>query len=154
MPLPEWARPASILAQGGGRGTEDAPAELWRRHQSLDGLYRFYFEKILGFHSLYLPFAGGVVAYVLTHPGRTTALGLLVPLFVSAVSAWIFAATAQEAKTLNAAVNGSAAALGLPATHARILVRVVQGFLALHVVLAGVLLAATALLLYQGALPG
>jgi hypothetical protein len=133
---------------------EEAPAELWRRHQFLDGLYRFYFDKILGFHSLYLPFAGGVVAYVLTHPGRTTALGLLVPMFVSAASAWIFTAAAQEANTLNAGVNESAAALGLPATHARILVRIVQGFLVLHVVLAGGLLAAAVFLLYQGALPG
>ena len=55
-------------------------ADPWKRHEFLDRLYRFYMEKIIGFHTFYLPVVGGVVAYVLAHPGAAMAFGLVVPL--------------------------------------------------------------------------
>ena len=51
--------------------------DLWKKHEFLDGLYRFYLEKIIGFHTFYLPIVGGVAAYVLAHPSHAAALGLV-----------------------------------------------------------------------------
>jgi hypothetical protein len=80
-------------------------ADLWKTHEFLDGLYRFYLEKIIGFHTFYLPVVGGVVAYVLAHPSKGMALGLVVPFIVSAGAAQIFFAGIAEAKQLNKAIE-------------------------------------------------
>jgi hypothetical protein len=45
----------------------DAPAarqtteevDPWKKHEFLDGLYRFYLDKIISFHTFYLPLVGG-----------------------------------------------------------------------------------------------
>jgi hypothetical protein len=109
--------------------------ELWRRHEFLDGLFRFYLDKIIDFHKFYLPIVGGVVAYILKDANRQTAFGLLIPLVVSVGAVWIFSLARQQAEELNDAIHANAKALGILATHARILVHTVTAFLALHIVI-------------------
>jgi hypothetical protein len=126
----------------------------WNKHQFLDGLYRFYLEKIITFHTFYLPIAGGVVAYVLAHPSRIMALGLLVPLIVSAGAARIFFAGIKEAKELWSAIVASAKEVNTLATHARMLVRAVCAFFLLHVIIVVGLVAMAILLWVCGQSPG
>jgi hypothetical protein len=83
-----------------GTGVKPESVDSWKKHEFLDGLYRFYLEKIISFHTFYLPIAGGVVAYVLAHPSPVMALGLLVPVIVSAGAAVIFFAGIHEADEL------------------------------------------------------
>ena len=128
--------------------------DLWKKHEFLDGLYRFYLEKIIGFHTFYLPIVGGVAAYVLAHPSHAAALGLVVPLIVSVGAAIIFGAGVREAQELNAAISESAHAVGILATHARMLVRAVIAFCIRHVALSAVLIAAIGMLAYYGEVPG
>jgi hypothetical protein len=113
-----------------------AEAGLWKRHEFLDGLYRFYLDKIISFHSFYLPIVGGVAAYVLTHPSRASALGLVVPVIVSVGAAFIFFFARKEAGDLRDAIRESAKALNILASHAQILVRAVVAFFILHLVVA------------------
>src|SRR5262245_54516719 len=110
-------------------------SRLWKRHEFLDGLYRFYLEKVITFHSFYLPIAGGVAAYVLAHPSRASALGLVVPLIVSVGAAFIFGFARKEAGELKDAIADSAKALKILATHAQILVRAANAFFILHLVM-------------------
>jgi hypothetical protein len=109
--------------------------ELWKRHEFLDGLFRFYLEKIIDFHKFYLPIVGGVVAYILKDARPQTAFGLLIPLVVSVGAVWIFALARRQSGELNDAIRANAKALGILATHARILVQTVTAFLALHIVI-------------------
>lgn len=106
--------------------------ELWKRHEFFDGLFRFYLEKVIDFHKFYLPIVGGVVAYVLANASRQSAFGLLIPLVVSIGAVWIFALARREAEELNGVIAANAKALGISATHARVLVHTVVVFLALH----------------------
>jgi hypothetical protein len=106
--------------------------ELWKRHEFFDGLFQFYLDKIMQFHTFYLPIVGGVVAYVLKNTTRQSAFGLLIPLAVSIGAVWIFAVARHEAEELNGAIRANAEALGILPTHARILVHAVTAFLALH----------------------
>jgi hypothetical protein len=106
--------------------------ELWKRHEFLDGLFRFYLEKIIDFHKFYLPIVGGVVAYILGNANRQSAFGLLIPLVVSIGAVWILFLARWQAEELNGAISENAKALGILATHARILVHTVGAFLALH----------------------
>jgi hypothetical protein len=140
-----------------GEGASETSVEVsqrWKKHEFLDGLYRFYLEKIISFHAFYLPLIGGVVAYVLAHPSRAAALGLVVPLIVSAGAAQIFAAGIREAKELNDALRVSAGTVGLLATHAYMLVRAVRAFFYLHLLMTVALLLAMGLLLIYGEVPG
>jgi hypothetical protein len=116
--------------------TAEAESQLWKRHEFLDGLYRFYLDKIISFHSFYLPIAGGVAAYVLAHPSRASALGLVVPLIVSVGAAFIFCFARKEAGELKDAIVESAKALNILASHAQILVRAANAFFILHLVVA------------------
>jgi hypothetical protein len=106
--------------------------ELWKRHEFFDGLFRFYLSTIIDFHKFYLPIVGGVVAYVLANASRQSAFGLLIPLVVSIGAVWIFFLARQQAEDLNGAICANAEALGILATHARILVHAVVAFLILH----------------------
>jgi hypothetical protein len=126
-------------------------ADPWQTHEFLDGLYRFYLEKIIGFHTFYLPVVGGVVAYVLAHPSKGMALGLVVPFIVSAGAAQIFFAGIAEAKQLNKAIEASAKEVGILATHARMLVRAVRAFFFLHSIMIIGLLGIALLLFFCGA---
>jgi hypothetical protein len=116
-------------------GPKSNLVDPWKKHEFLDGLYRFYLEKIISFHTFYLPIAGGVVAYVLAHPSPMMALGLLVPLIVSAGAAQIFYAGINEADELRRAIKASATEIKILATHARMLVRAVRAFFLLHVIM-------------------
>jgi hypothetical protein len=78
-------------ATGNGNLTSSPLDDLWKRHEFLDGLFRFYLEKIIDFHKFYLPIVGGVVAYILKNASRQSAFGLLIPLVVSIGAVWIFA---------------------------------------------------------------
>jgi hypothetical protein len=109
--------------------------ELWKRHEFLDGLFRFYLEKIIDFHKFYLPIVGGVVAYVLAHATRQSAFGLLIPLVVSVGAVSILFLVRRQAEDLNSAISANAKALDVLATHARILVHTVVAFLSLHVLI-------------------
>jgi len=131
-----------------------AATDPWKTHEFLDGLYRFYLEKIIGFHTFYLPVVGGVVAYVLSHPSKSIALGLMVPFIVSAGAVQIFFAGIAEAKELKGAIAVSAGKLGILATHARMLVRAVRVFFLLHLIMVIGLLAVAIPLLIYGQLPG
>ena len=145
-------------AMGAGEPPQTKPpkpeaVDPWKRHEFLDGLYRFYLEKIIGFHTFYLPIAGGVVAYVLAHPSRGMALGLLVPLIVSAGAAQIFFAGIEEAKQLKDAIADSAEKVGILATHALMLVRAVRAFFFLHLIIVIGLVLIAVLLFVCGQLP-
>ena len=106
---------------------------LWKRHEFLDGLYRFYLDQIISFHKFYLPVVGGLVAYVLNNRSEAIAFGLVIPLIVSLGACVIFCSGVKEAKELNAAIADSAGSLGILATHARMLVRATAAFLVLHI---------------------
>ena len=138
----------------GSSASSPTPDELWRRHEFLNGLYRFYVERIISFHSFYLPIAGGVVAYVLTHTSRPAAFGLFIPLVVSMGAVWIFGYAVREADELNDAIRKNAMSLGILATHAQLLVRAVAAFLVLHILIVLALGAGFAMLLVYGTLPG
>ncbi len=74
-------------------------------------IVRFYLEKIITFHTIYLGLVGGLVVYVLQHPGKLIALGLLVPLvplLVSSGAALILYSATRESVELNAAIIESA----------------------------------------------
>ena len=135
-------------------GTAAETAERWKRHEFLDGLYRFYLERIISFHAFYLPVVGGVVAYVLAHPSKAMALGLMVPVIVSAGAAQIFFSAIGEAKELRDAISHSAGELGILGTHAHMLVRSVRAFFLLHLIIVVSLLVAGGLLATYGELPG
>jgi hypothetical protein len=83
-------------------------ADRWKRHEFLNGLYRFYLEKIISSHTIYLGLVGGLVVYVLQHPSKLIALGLLVPLVVSSGAALILYSATRESVELNAAIIESA----------------------------------------------
>ncbi len=124
------------LDKGTGIPTDDTSMDaLWKTHEFLDGLYRFYLEQIIDFHKFYLPVVGGVVAYVLQSHSAAIALGLAIPLIVSAGAAWIFRSGVGEAQQLNQAIAESAKELGILATHAGMLVRATEAFLTLHIVI-------------------
>ena len=127
--------------------------ENWRRHKFLEGLYEFYLEKILSFHSFYLPIAGGVVAYVLTLTGSPAALGLLIPLVISSGAVWIFYLSIREATELNEAIHESARNLNIISTHAQLLVRTVLAFFVLHVIIVAGLLFSLIYVLYYKHFP-
>lgn len=107
-------------------------AAKWKKYEFLDGLYRFYLNEIISFHMFYLPVVGGIVAYVLAHQGKPIALGLVVPLIVSAGAACIFFPAIKESEELNKAIMDSARELVILPTHAKMLVRAVIAFFLLH----------------------
>src|SRR3984893_19587217 len=102
--------------------------ELWKRHEFFDGLFQFYLDKIMQFHTFYLPIVGGVVAYVQKNTARQSAFGLLIPLAVSIGAVWIFAVARHEAEELNGAIRANAEALGILPPPARLLVHSVFPF--------------------------
>lgn len=129
--------------------------EKWERHKFLESLYEFYLEKILNFHSFYLPIAGAVVAYVLTFAGSpTAAFGLLIPLVVSLGAAWIFYLSIRDVTELNEAIHESAKNLDIISTHVQLLVRSVVAFFALHVIIVVGLIAALVFIVGFGHIPG
>lgn len=128
-------------------------SEKWKRHEFLDALYKFYLDKILSFHAVYLPIFGGVVSYILANQDRLVSLGLIVPLVISVGAAVILFSGIREAKELNAAIRNSAAALGILATHAHMLVRAVTAFFVLHIVIAFGLMALLYMMFIYGGIP-
>src|SRR3984893_3996995 len=102
--------------------------ELWKRHEFFDGLFQFYLDKIMQFHTFYLPIVGGVVAYVLKNTTRQSAFGLLIPLAVSIGAVWIFVVARHEAEELNGALRANSEALGILPPPARLLVHSVFPF--------------------------
>jgi hypothetical protein len=128
--------------------------EQWRRHNFLEGLYEFYLEKIISFHSFYLPIAGGVVAYVLTRKGGAAAFGLLIPLVISLGAVLIFYLSRPDAEELNSAIHESARKLNIISTHAQLLGRTVSAFFVLHVIIAAGLIAGLISIFHYGGIPG
>jgi hypothetical protein len=126
---------------------EDNP---WERHIFLDGLYRFYLDLIIKFHSFYLPVVGAVTVYVLDDPTPVRVLGLVIPLILSVGAAIILFSAIKEAKELIEAIRISASTLNIISTHAQILVRAVIAFFVLHVVLALALGALIGIVLLKG----
>jgi hypothetical protein len=120
----------------GGDVTTEPEANPWKRHEFLDGLYRFYLDKIISFHSFYFPIVGGAAAYSLVHPSRGSALALAVPLIISIGAAIIFGFAGREAGELRDAIDKSAKSLNILSTHTQILVRAVYTFLVLHLAVA------------------
>jgi hypothetical protein len=117
--------------------SQTAADDAWQRHVFLDGLYRFYLDLIIKFHSLYLPVVGAVAAYVLDKLTLLSSAGALaIPFILSSGVAIILFFAINEAEELVAAIQTSASGLHLIATHAKILVRAVIAFCVLHVVLA------------------
>ena len=94
------------------------------------------------------------MAYVLAHPSKGMALGLVVPFIVSAGAAQIFFAGIAEAKQLNKAIEASAKEVGILATHAGMLIRAVCAFLLLHLLMVIGLSFMAYFLLVYGHLPG
>ena len=128
---------------------------LWKKHEFLDGLYRFYLEQIISFHKFYLTVVGALVAYVLEHhQSEAIAFGLALPLIVSLGACPIFGSGVKEAKELNAAIATSARSLGVLATHSQMLVRATVAFLVLHVAIVVALVWLGGALLHLWVLPG
>jgi hypothetical protein len=106
--------------------------ELWKRHEFLDGLYRFYLDQIINFHNFYLPVVGALVVYVLAHPSAGMAFSLLIPIIASVGAAAIFGKGIGEAMELRNALADSAKTLIITTTHVQMLVRASVVFLVVH----------------------
>jgi hypothetical protein len=106
---------------------------LWQRHKFLDGLYRFYLKLLINFHNFFLTVVGAITAYVLSHPSKLGAFGLIIPLVMSVGTAVILFSARKEVTELNDAIRDSAKKVGVMATHSQILVRAVLAFFVLQI---------------------
>jgi len=110
--------------------------QLWKRYEMLAGLYKFYLEQIVNFHTFYFATAGGITLFVLANRRGATPLALLLPLVISLAGVAAFAFGIRKSRELTVEIKAIARCLGLLSAHTEILEFLCFAFLAVHVLIA------------------
>jgi hypothetical protein len=128
-------------------------SEAWKQYEALNGLYVFYVDQVIKFHTFYFAITGALISFVLVAPDPRVWLALLLPITISGGCVVTFAFGIRKAGELKDEARKIAIMLGFMRTHMEILQFLCGTFLIVHLLICGGL----ALLVIDGsfgALPG
>jgi len=116
---------------------EGDTSEAWKQYEALNGLYVFYVDQVLKFHTFYFAIVGALISFVLAAPDARVWLVLLLPITISGGCVIIFAFGIRKAGELKDEARRIASGLGFMRTHMEILQFLCGTFLLVHLLICG-----------------